>query len=225
MAGSTMKSTTVLVILFLGGAAVAGLVFALTTHMQSADAQVTKEISSLRQQLDVVAKERSKTTFVVHNRPDDRPTSSSLATTDPAPSPEATAAPKDPLLGVDAEERQYRLGIMKDARAKLVAEAMASEPIDPAWSQPAAQLLQATCQGEGFAGATFVATCKSTICKVDIDSNDPRQGEAAMRRLTEKLPWPTNGTSSFSRKTGKGVIYLAREDTRLPNIDPATLTF
>lgn len=194
-------------------------------HVTSDAEHTAKELASLKESLQTIANERSRTT-VVYQAPrietgNEVPPVASVSAT-PAPVP---ATPEDPLKGLPPDEKHYRLGVINEAQAKLVSAALEQEPADPSWSNSAAQLLRSTYQGEEFAGANISAACKSTICKVSLTSNDALQGETVLRKMLQKQAWPTNGFAGFDREKREGYMYVAREGTELPRVDPASLKY
>lgn len=182
--------------------------------------QLRGELSTLRQQLDSVNERSNHPTVLVQAMaPAVQPT--------PAPSaaPDVDRVVKGPLYGLTPDERTHRLSVMNQARATLLEDLLQREPIDIEWSAAAKRQLQGAFEVEGLTAAVRRVDCKTTLCKVTTNTTPNVEGALAFRHIVEKCPWPTNGMSSYSRLSGEGFVYFAREDSQLPNVDPMTLDF
>jgi len=201
-------------------------IWVVRSRLKSATAEAARtaqELANLKQSMQAIADDPSRPTVIyeaprIERVPDITPAAA-------AASVAAPAKPVDPLAGLAPDEKHYRLGVINEAQAKLVSTTLEHEPQDPTWSSTAAQLLRSTYQGEDFAGVDISAACKSTICKVSLTSSDAMQGEKALRKMLQKQPWPTNGFAGFDREKQEGYMYVAREGTELPRVDPASLTY
>jgi hypothetical protein len=186
---------------------------------QADTARASKELATLKEDIRNVAAERAQSTVIYQVPRTERPA-------DVAPAVSAAApAPPDPLIGLSPDEKRYRLGVINDAQAELVHSTWEREPPDPGWSAKATQLLQSRYQGDDFRGVGVSAACRSTMCKISVTSADAMQGEKALHRVVETQPWPSPGFGHFDREKQQGFVYLAREGTELPKVDPASLTF
>jgi hypothetical protein len=216
------KKIVIYCLISLAALAALGSLVAHNKATAASAAQATREVSSLKKSVRAMAEERTGTTVIVQApRPEH---GTEPAATAPLASAES-AQSGDPVTELSAEERQYQTEILNDATTQLVSQTMEREPADPRWSNQAVELIRSTYGGEDFASVTISASCKSTLCKISLTSQDPMQGETALRKMLQSSPWPTNGIAAYDPKKGEGFMYLAREGSELPRVDPATLTF
>ena len=197
------------------------------TRFRAVNAEAARnagEVQSLKESVRALAETKARPT-VIFEAPRPERAAVSVPSMPEATTNSAPTAASDPLAGLDSDEKQYRLGVINDAQTKLVSSVIEREPSDPSWSKSAAESLRKAYDGDEFAGVDITADCKSTLCKVSLSSKDPMQGELAIHKMIQKQPWPTNGFAHFDRETQQGFVYLAREGSELPRVDPASLTY
>jgi len=218
-----MTSTKIAVLCLAPLAVLASVGFLMVRQGALADnaLRAARDVSSLKQSVRELAEKRGPTTVIVEAARAEPAASASAG----AAAPAAPAASAEPAAELTPEEQHYRTEVLNQAQTDLVSQAMDREAADPRWSPGATELIRSTYAGEEFAGVTLDASCKSTLCKISLTSADPLRGEQALRKIVQKSPWPTTGIAAYDRENQKGFVYLSREGTELPRVDPTTIAF
>jgi hypothetical protein len=137
----------------------------------------------------------------------------------PAQAPPAPAA--SATTGRSIQEQEAHRDALNAAQLETLEEAHAAEVPDPQWAAQARQQLQTEYAAEDFHDMHVQVDCRSTMCRVDFDyPDDGTPGENA-RKLTHIHPWSGRGFTRINLQTRQGHLYLAREGTDLPRVDPS----
>lgn len=122
------------------------------------------------------------------------------------------AEPADPNDGVAQAEAQH----------ESIQQALDKEALDPKWSGAAQAAVLNAYSGADFENVKFVASCKTTLCRVDIDMSQSKQPDIAARKLAFHQPWPAKSFMRVDTNTNRAELYLARENHELPMPDESS---
>jgi hypothetical protein len=104
------------------------------------------------------------------------------------------------------------------AAARHFARHLADEAEDPAWADEAETMLRGKLGDGTFPGLTLVdLDCRSTLCRIDVEADDPTLAAQMFERLPLELSWQGNammGPDPDHRTTT--VMYLSRPGMPLP---------
>ncbi len=116
----------------------------------------------------------------------------------------------------EAQRQEYA-----NARVRLLQREHANEPQDAEWSQAAESKIGAVYSEPEFRALRVSAACKYTLCRLDIEYADARQGPWALQRFIETRPWSGPRFTHLDLERGEGSAYLVREGFSLPTLDPS----
>jgi hypothetical protein len=142
--------------------------------------------------------------------------------------PPATATPPIPAAP-DApgtrEEQERRAKAVQQAMEHLYGETYLREPEDPQWAQAAARTIRDRYTGKDFQGLEVLVECKKTICRMDFTFPEGDQGLTATHKLVETDPWPCQRYTRVEGEDHVGFMFISRQGSNLPALDPKTVTF
>jgi hypothetical protein len=125
---------------------------------------------------------------------------------------EAEAAPLTP------EQERERAAAREQAELALMEGTLRAETSDPAWANTAQLALQTTFQQEALSGVQMVkAECGSTLCRMELSLDDSTMQES-YSSLPDLIPWSAASFLQLNTETGAAVMYLAREEYSLPEL-------
>jgi hypothetical protein len=100
----------------------------------------------------------------------------------------------------------------------LLQETFDQEPPDPQWAQEATELVEQRYSTEEFAGVFLGASCKTSLCRIDLQLPEDERMRSALNAVTLKVPWSSPGFAHVDLATSRTTFYLARKDHKLPQI-------
>jgi len=125
---------------------------------------------------------------------------------------DAEAAPLTP------EQEQERAAARNQAELTLMEGTLRAETSDLAWANTAQLALQTTFQQEALPGVQIVNTeCRKTLCRMEFSLDDSTMQES-YSNLPDLIPWSAPGFLKIDTETGAAVMYLAREEHSLPQL-------
>lgn len=180
------------------------------------------ELTKLKREISEVKRSRNSGSTVIRELrvapPDDSPGGSAAA-----PAPVASAAEPPELTAEEQasleEQRQKHLA----ARVSLLQREHANEPEDLEWANAAESKLAELYSGPEFQSLRVDATCKYTLCRLDIAYVDGEQGPVAFQKFMDTRPWSGRRFTHIDLERGEGSAYLVREGFSLPTLDPKTV--
>lgn len=201
-----------------GSAAVAGLLLGIAGVMVSKGRATSSEIEQLRAEIaNINGREPATRTVVV------REVSGAVA----APPPPATTPPApDPSVPLSREEQERRSKLVQQAMERLFDETYVRETVDSEWAQSAARTIRERYAGKDFEGVKLSVECKKSICRMDFTFPEGEKGlTTATRKLVETDPWPCQRYTRVEGEDHTGFMYISRQGSDLPALDPNTVTY
>jgi len=65
--------------------------------------------------------------------------------------------------------------------------------------------------------------CKSTLCRVDLGYEQPKDGQAVLQRMLRDHPWRGAVFTKNDAENHSAISYYAREGSTFPRVDPQSL--
>ena len=116
------------------------------------------------------------------------------------------------------EEERERATARTQAEIDLLEGTLRAEKPDPAWATAAQLALHTTLHNGAFPGVQIVgAECRTTLCRMEL-ALDVATAQDSFRNLIDLAPWSGQGLIQLNAETGLAVMYLAREEYKLPQV-------
>ena len=116
------------------------------------------------------------------------------------------------------EEERERAAVQTQAKIELMESTMRAEKSDPAWASTAQLALHTALHKEALPGVQLMkAECRTTLCRMELMLDGSTMQES-FRNLIDLAPWSGQSLIQLNAETGLGVMYLAREEFKLPQV-------
>lgn len=110
------------------------------------------------------------------------------------PPPLAAPAPADePLGGPDEIEPSRPPSDYEHAQLQLLETVMGDEARDTQWAPRAEQEIAQLARDVLPEGVSLSTHCGSTLCRLELDTRDEAERDAAVEVLPQAIPWPSRG--------------------------------
>lgn len=182
----------------------------------------TGELTKLKRELSAVKRDQSSGSTVI--REVHIPTHQSVvpnAEALPGASASAAAAPEptqEELAALEEKRQKYAR-----ARVSLLEREHESEPEDTEWSHAAEAKIDELYSTPEFHSLRVTASCKYTLCRLDIAYLDAQEGPLALQKFMDTPPWSGRRVTHVDIERGQGSAYLVREGFDLPSLDPKSV--
>jgi hypothetical protein len=128
-----------------------------------------------------------------------------------------------PLAAEEPEAVPTRSARESAARfEQALANRLASEGDDPAWSRATEARIATALRGDAFAGTQLrAARCQRTLCRIQLAHTDPDTQESFLAKVTHTPPFNTRGyiKPSLPGEPAATEVYVARDGHPLPTVE------
>lgn len=138
-------------------------------------------------------------------------------------SPAAAQAPVATDTAPDAE-RKRQLKALHQAQLQLYATTFTQEAVDASWASGAEAGIRTVLGRVKQPVTAAQVRCKRTLCRVDLNYEEPREGHAVLQWMLMDHPWPGVVFTRNDAERHSAIAYYARQGHELPKVAPATLT-
>ncbi|MEM9458720.1 MAG: hypothetical protein AAGF11_31375 [Myxococcota bacterium] len=129
----------------------------------------------------------------------------SLAAVAPAPADE-------PLGGPDQPEPSRPPSEYEHAQFQLLETVMGDEARDTRWAPQAEQEIAQLARNVLPEGVSLSTHCGSTLCRLELDTRDEAERDAAVDVLPQAIPWPSRGVyRADEHDPNRLVAFASRE--------------
>jgi len=185
--------------------------------------QWTGELTKLKRELSAVKRSQSSGSTVM--REVHIPTHESVE-----PNTQALPGALASAAAAEAEPTQEELAALEEkrqkyaqARVSLLEREHENEPEDAEWSHAAEAKIDELYSTPEFQSLRVKASCKYTLCRLDIAYVDAQAGPLALQKFMETRPWSGRRVTHLDLERGEWSAYLVREGFSLPTLDPTSV--
>lgn len=134
------------------------------------------------------------------------------STTPDDPSPLAAPAPVEaPVEDLDEVETEQQQDLER-AQVQWLEQTMGDEVRDTQWAPQAEAEIAEVARHVLPEGTTVSTHCGSTLCRLEIDTRDEAERDAAVDVLPQAVPWPSRGVFSADEHDPRRVIAFASRE-------------